>query len=159
MKRAKTPKSMNLKILMRRVYMWGKLSVSLTGLLRVQVQWVNLLFDMETSSTAANIPHPEVLLTGDSTGQMWNLCAWDPLSGAALTTFKGASSAANTLSVLGDELIVTAQPKKPLLNVWQVRTRFSVLAWSFRHCSSLGNCFGVLVQNAQWGSWKSHSLK
>ena len=76
---------------------------------------------METPSSIANIPHPEVLLTGDSTGQMWNLCAWDPLSGAALTTFKGASTAANTLTLLGNELIITAQPKKPLLNVWQVR--------------------------------------
>ena len=77
---------------------------------------------MEIPSSVANLPHPEVLLTGEATGQMWNLCAWDPQSGAALTTYKGASSAANTLAILGDELIVTAQPKKPLLNVWQVRT-------------------------------------
>jgi len=75
---------------------------------------------METPSSIANIPHPEVLLTGDSTGQMWNLCAWDPLSGAALTTFKGASTAANTLTFLSDELIISAQPKKPLLNIWQI---------------------------------------
>jgi len=68
----------------------------------------------------ANIPHPEVLLTGDSTGQMWNLCAWDPSSGAALTTFKGASTAANTVTLLADALIISAQPKKPLLNIWQV---------------------------------------
>ena len=75
---------------------------------------------MESSSSTANIPHPEVLLTGESSGQMWNLCAWDPSSGAALSTFKGAATAANTLTLLGDAHIVSAMPKKPLLNIWQV---------------------------------------
>ncbi len=67
-----------------------------------------------------HLPHPEALLTGDATGQMFNLCAWDPATGAALTTFKGSATAAGTLSLLDDSFLVSAQPAKPLLNVWQV---------------------------------------
>jgi hypothetical protein len=73
-----------------------------------------------SSNGGVHLTHPEVLLTGDSTGQMFNLCAWDTNSGAALTTFKGAASARNTLAMLSDSMVVSAQPSKPLLNVWYV---------------------------------------
>jgi hypothetical protein len=30
----------------------------------------------------------EVLLTNDSSGQLWNTCLWDPSTGSTLGTFK-----------------------------------------------------------------------
>ncbi len=30
----------------------------------------------------------EVLLTSDSSGQLWNCCVWDPTTGASLTSYK-----------------------------------------------------------------------
>lgn len=62
----------------------------------------------------------EVLLTNDSSGQLWNSCVWDPLSGSTLTTFKGSVSASGTTCYVKDSFVVSAQPSKPLLNVWQV---------------------------------------
>ncbi|TRY74762.1 hypothetical protein TCAL_00730 [Tigriopus californicus] len=76
---------------------------------------------MSSSVLAGNTFHPgylEVLLTGESSGQLWNLAAWDPQSGSTLTTYKGASSAPRTFTALADTMLVSAQANKPLLNVW-----------------------------------------
>lgn len=62
----------------------------------------------------------EVLMTSDRSGQMWNACVWDPETGSALSSFKGAVSSAGTLCVMGNTFLVSGNPDKPLLNVWQV---------------------------------------
>jgi len=61
----------------------------------------------------------EVLITGDRGGLQWNLAVWDADTGATLKTYKGNSSAAGTLTRIGADYLVSAQPDKPLLNVWQ----------------------------------------
>lgn len=62
----------------------------------------------------------EVLLTSDSSGQLWNCCVWDPNTGSTLTMYKGGVSSPNSLCLVGEDYILSAQPDKPLLNVWQV---------------------------------------
>jgi len=62
----------------------------------------------------------EALLTSDNSGQLWNICVWDPETGSTLTTYKGSSSAPRTLSMIGADYIISAPPSKPILNVWQV---------------------------------------
>ena len=65
--------------------------------------------------------HHEVLLTSETSGQLCNCAVWDPATGASLTTYRGSSTAPRTLSVVGQDYIVSAPPTaKPLLNVWQV---------------------------------------
>lgn len=62
----------------------------------------------------------EVLLTSEKRGQLWNLGIFDPETGTLLTTYKGNSTLSHTVSVLGNDYILSAQPDKPLLNVWQI---------------------------------------
>eukprot|EP00088_Acartia_fossae_P003160 TRINITY_DN1130_c0_g1_i3.p1 TRINITY_DN1130_c0_g1~~TRINITY_DN1130_c0_g1_i3.p1 ORF type:complete len:444 (-),score=79.97 TRINITY_DN1130_c0_g1_i3:64-1353(-) len=62
----------------------------------------------------------EVLLTGDSSGQMYNLAVWDPDTGTFLSSFKGGSSAPHTCTFVGNDYILSAPPEKPLLNAWQI---------------------------------------
>lgn len=64
--------------------------------------------------------HLEVLLTSESSGQFWNSCLWDPGSGSALTTYKGHTSVARTLTLVGDTFLVSARPSKPVLNLWHL---------------------------------------
>lgn len=76
---------------------------------------------MSSSVLTGNTFRPgylEVLLTGETSGQLWNLAAWDPQSGSTLTTFKGSVSASRTFTLLADTFLISAQPNKPLLNVW-----------------------------------------
>jgi len=58
-------------------------------------------------------------MTGDSSGQMYNLSVWDPDTGTILSSFKGGSSASHTVTMIGNDYIISAPPDKPLLNVWQ----------------------------------------
>jgi len=61
----------------------------------------------------------EVLLTSEKSGQLWNLGIFDPETGTLLTSFKGNSTLSHTVSLVGNDYILSAQPDKPLLNVWQ----------------------------------------
>ena len=60
----------------------------------------------------------EVLLSSEASGQMWNMCVWDPATGSALKTFKGSATKSRTTAFLGNTFLVSGQPNKPLLNVW-----------------------------------------
>ena len=62
----------------------------------------------------------ETLFTSDKSGQLWNACVWNPDTGSTLTTFKGSVSSKGTLTVLGKSWLVSGNPDKPLLNVWQI---------------------------------------
>ena len=63
----------------------------------------------------------EVLLSSESTGQMWNMCVWDPSTGSSLRTYKGHSTKAKTASFIGNSYMISVQPTKPLLNVWMIK--------------------------------------
>lgn len=62
----------------------------------------------------------EVLISGEATGQMFNLCIWDPANATNLKTYKGNSTKAKTLAILSETFLISGQPHKPLLNVWQL---------------------------------------
>lgn len=85
----------------------------------------------------------EALLTNDSSGVLWNTCLWDPNTGSTLKSyrvslflctlkiqlnfvhainciFQGCTSAPHTTAILGDSYLVSAQPLKPILNVWHI---------------------------------------
>jgi len=62
----------------------------------------------------------EVLLTGDSSGQTCNTSAWDPTTGSCLHQWKGGASVPRSVCMIGEDYLVSGQPSKPLLNVWQV---------------------------------------
>ena len=61
----------------------------------------------------------EVLLTSDSSGQMFNMCVWDPFTGTNLKIYKGNTTKSKTCCMLGNTFLVSGQSKQPLLNVWQ----------------------------------------
>jgi len=62
----------------------------------------------------------EVLLTSDSSGQMFNMCVWDPFTGTNLKIYKGNTTKSKTCCMLGNTFLVSGQSKQPLLNVWQL---------------------------------------
>ncbi len=62
----------------------------------------------------------EVLLTSESSGQMCNLALWDPATGSSLRSYKGNVTRSRTATLVGNSFLVSAQPSKPLLNVWQI---------------------------------------
>lgn len=59
----------------------------------------------------------EVVVTSENSGQLWNFCVWDPLTGASLRVFKGGISAAHTLCTAGGDYLISAQKDKPILQV------------------------------------------
>ena len=68
-------------------------------------------------------PSPlEVLLTSDKSGQLFNVAAWDPDANlTSVANYKGGScSAPRTLCLLQDSFLISSQPQKPVLNVWQL---------------------------------------
>ncbi|XP_071118662.1 WD repeat-containing protein 18-like [Haliotis cracherodii] len=65
----------------------------------------------------------EVLVSSDASGQLWNACVWDLETGSSLTTYKGGSTSPRTLSILGQDYLMGANPTKPLLNVWSLQKR------------------------------------
>jgi len=62
----------------------------------------------------------EVLLTSESSGQMFNMAIWDPVTGTNLKIYKGNTTKAKTCCMLGNTFLVSGQTKQPLLNVWQL---------------------------------------
>ena len=64
--------------------------------------------------------HLEVLLSSEDTGQMWNMCVWDPSTGSTLKTYKGNATKAKTAGFISNTFLISGQPSKPLLNVWRL---------------------------------------
>ena len=62
----------------------------------------------------------EVLLTSESSGQMFNMAIWDPVTGTNLKIYKGNTTKAKTCCMLGNTFLVSGQTKQQLLNVWQL---------------------------------------
>jgi len=62
----------------------------------------------------------EVLVSSDTSGQMWNLGVWDPETGTILTTYKGGATVPGTFCRVGGDYFLSANKDKPLLNVWQI---------------------------------------
>ena len=62
----------------------------------------------------------EVLLTSDSSGQMFNMCVWDPTTGTNLKIYKGNTTRSKTCCMIGNTFLISSQTKQPLLNVWHL---------------------------------------
>lgn len=65
----------------------------------------------------------ECVFTSDATGQLFNACAWDVVSGSVLAQYKGNTSGPRTLCMLGSDYLVSAQPEKPVLQVWSLQRK------------------------------------
>ena len=66
----------------------------------------------------------EILITADNSGQLGNIFFWDPKNGSQLAAYKGGTSAPNTLCYnVGRTFLISANPNKPLLNVWPMDRR------------------------------------
>ena len=66
----------------------------------------------------------EILITSEATGQLANICLWDPKTGSQLAAFKGGITAPNSLCFnVGKTFLLSAHPTKPLLNVWSLDRR------------------------------------
>jgi len=59
----------------------------------------------------------EVVVTSECSGQLWNCCVWDPLTGTTLRTFKGGISCSKTLNILAGDYVISSQKDKPILQV------------------------------------------
>jgi len=59
----------------------------------------------------------EVIVTSENSGQLWNFCVWDPLTGTALRSFKGGISCSRTLTTISCDYLISAQKDKPIIQV------------------------------------------
>lgn len=59
----------------------------------------------------------EVVVTSECSGQLWNTCIWDPLTGTSLRTFKGGISSPQSLNIVGGDYLLSSLKDKPILQV------------------------------------------
>ncbi|XP_064486508.1 WD repeat-containing protein 18-like [Ornithodoros turicata] len=62
----------------------------------------------------------ECIFTSDSDEKLWNICAWDIVTGSVLKIYKGESSAPRTLCIIGSDYLISANPNKPVLQTWSL---------------------------------------
>lgn len=87
----------------------------------------------------------EVVISSDSSGQMWNTCVWDPSTGTSLMTYKGGGvSAPRCLSLVGNDYLFSAEASKPLLHAWALNSQEEAhLANGKMVCSGCVNALSV----------------
>jgi len=59
----------------------------------------------------------EVIVTSEISGQLWNCCVWDPLTGTALRSFEGGISCSRTLTTISSDYLISAQKGEPIIQV------------------------------------------
>ena len=60
----------------------------------------------------------EVVVTSECSGQLWNTCIWEPLTGTTLRTFKGGISASQSLNIVGGDYLLSSLKDKPIIQVY-----------------------------------------
>ncbi|XP_028259930.1 WD repeat-containing protein 18 [Parambassis ranga] len=65
----------------------------------------------------------EVIVSSDSSAQLWNISVFDLHSGSSLLSYRGGNSAARTLTVLSGEYLLSAQLGKNFINVWEIQRK------------------------------------
>lgn len=68
----------------------------------------------------------EVVVSADSSGQLWNCAVFDLHSGTNLLSYRGGNSSSRSLTVLNGEYILGAQLGKNFINVWEVQRKVGV---------------------------------
>lgn len=99
----------------------------------VAMQWIRIILlniactmcKTDFSRNKMALPY-EVVISSDSTGQMWNCCIWNPLSDTTSIHYKGSGSKLRSLCLLSGQYIISADSNKPLLNMWEVQRRVSI---------------------------------
>ena len=62
----------------------------------------------------------EVVVTSECSGQLWNTCIWDPLTGTTLRTFKGGISGPQALNIVGNDFLMASLKDKPIIQVLSI---------------------------------------
>lgn len=62
----------------------------------------------------------EVVITSECSGQLWNTCIWEPLTGTTLRTFKGGISGSQSLNVVGGDYLIASIKDKPIIQVYVI---------------------------------------
>ncbi|ESO86637.1 hypothetical protein LOTGIDRAFT_166906 [Lottia gigantea] len=65
----------------------------------------------------------QVLFTSDDSGQLWNSCVWDFSTGTGLMQYRGGSSGAHSLSLLGNDYLIGGGGQKSVVNVWELQRK------------------------------------
>uniref|UniRef100_A0A8C6V1Z0 WD repeat-containing protein 18 n=1 Tax=Neogobius melanostomus TaxID=47308 RepID=A0A8C6V1Z0_9GOBI len=65
----------------------------------------------------------EVVVSSDSSSQLWNCTVFDLHSGSSLLSYRGGNSSARTLTVLNGEYLLSAQLGKNFINVWEIQRK------------------------------------
>lgn len=69
----------------------------------------------------------EIIITSDSSGQMFSAAGWDPQTGTQLATYKnGASLGYNTLNIVAESYLLAADKTKPRLYFWPLNKQTPV---------------------------------
>ena len=66
----------------------------------------------------------EVVVTSECSGQLWNTCIWDPLTGTTLRTFKGGISGPQALNIVGNDFLMASLKDKPIIQVFSISLVF-----------------------------------
>ena len=74
----------------------------------------------------------EVLMTSESSGQLWNFCIWDVYSGTVLANYKGGVSSQQTLQCFAGEYFISAAKNKPLIHVWAIHRKVSLTETTYQ---------------------------
>ena len=65
----------------------------------------------------------EVIVSTDSSSQLWNCTVTDLHSGASLASYRGGNTSARGLAVLDDRWLLGAQLGKNFINVWEMQRK------------------------------------
>lgn len=65
----------------------------------------------------------EVILSSDSSSQLWNLTVFDLHSGSSLLSYRGGNSSARTLTLLRGQYLLSGQLGKNFINVWEIQRK------------------------------------
>uniref|UniRef100_A0A3P8UJU6 WD repeat-containing protein 18 n=1 Tax=Cynoglossus semilaevis TaxID=244447 RepID=A0A3P8UJU6_CYNSE len=65
----------------------------------------------------------EVIVTSDSSSQLWNTTVFDLHSGSSLISYRGGNSTSRTLTVLRGEFLLSAQLGKNFINAWEIQRK------------------------------------
>ncbi len=62
----------------------------------------------------------EVVVSSECSGQLWNTCIWEPLTGTTLRTFKGGISGSQSLNIVGGDYLLSSLKDKPIIQVCMI---------------------------------------
>lgn len=89
----------------------------------------------------------QVLWSTEATGQLWNTCVWDLYSGTVEHTFKGGVSSANSLCLVGNEYLLSAECGKPLLHHWPICKKVCLSSLLLSDVFVVGSFIDIVIKS------------